>query len=275
MIIIAIIVLALLASGIVTYLFFFYLSNKREQLGNEIPQAHTPDDDETMFDEYDAGIADTLAVIGIDTSKTVIDTIEIIETENPVSPCFEIAHAPVAIIEGGYQRLRQDSGNYNSRGELVGTNWGIAAPVAEKYYGRVVTTEDMKALPKHVANSIFRQKFWDRMLGDSFPTQELANIVYDGHVNHGKWGIRLLQRVVGVYEDGIVGPITMMALMNRNPQQVYNEYFLARLMFYWAIVRNRPNQMVFWNGWMNRLEHYLKDYTGAPYTRPNPRETYA
>jgi lysozyme family protein len=177
--------------------------------------------------------------------------------ERNLQPSFAIAHAPVARIEGGYQRHAADSGNYNSKGKLVGTRWGIAAPVAEKHFGRVVTRKDMETLSLTVAHKIFKKNFWDKIRASEYPDQQVANIVYDGAVNHGvRWGIKLLQRSIGLREDGIPGPVTMAALHAKSPEQVYYAYFTARKNFYQNIVANRPNQAVFLKGWMRRLEHY-------------------
>lgn len=170
---------------------------------------------------------------------------------------FPIAHAPVARIEGGYQRYKEDSGNYNRHGQLVGTNWGISAKVAEEYFKRVVSRADMEKLSITVAMDIYKIKFWDRIRAAEYGDQQLANLVYDGAVNHGvSWGVRLLQRSLGLREDGVVGPITLAAIRKKDPQQLYYAYFTARRNFYLAIVANRPNQKVFLRGWMNRLEHY-------------------
>jgi len=214
--------------------------------------ASTPDDAFTDIDVEEVP-ADTVAVV------IPITDIGLPEGDKPFRPSFLVAHKPVAVIEGGYQRHAKDSGNYNRDGELVGTNWGIAAPVAEDYFDRVVTTKDMKDLAPSVAHDIFRKKFWDQMKGNQFPTQELANIVYDGYVNHGRWGIRLLQRVLGLREDGILGPVTLKALLHADPDILYNAYFDARHRFYHSIVRNRPEQKVFLKGWMKRLNHYKQE----------------
>lgn len=215
-------------------------------------QARTPDD--PISDrEADAAAIDSLNV-GIP-----------IEPIHPAAPpprqSFDIAYAPVARIEGGYQRFPQDRGNYNNLNQLVGTNWGIAAPVAERYFGRTVTEHDMRELTHDTAKKIFRRQFWDPHQFDRFPTQVLANLVFDGHVNHGAWGIKLLQRVLGVGEDGVVGPITLSALAAADPDEVYLGYLTARRKFYHAIVANRPSQQIFLRGWLRRLAHYQLEYT--------------
>ncbi|MEM9835160.1 MAG: glycosyl hydrolase 108 family protein [Bacteroidota bacterium] len=171
-------------------------------------------------------------------------------------PDFEIAYAPVRRIEGGYQADPDDRGNYNSKGQLVGTNWGIAAPVAERYFGRPPTKTDMRKLSGLVAKDIYYEVFWRGMHAPRFPTQELADIVFDGHVNHGGWGIKLLQRALGIKEDGSVGPITIAAVRAADPVETFQAYYNLRYDFYHGIVRRRPTQKKFLKGWLRRLKHY-------------------
>jgi lysozyme family protein len=54
----------------------------------------------------------------------------------------------------------------------------------------------------------------------------------------------------------VVGPRTLAAIRARDPDDVYRAYYQARLQFYRAIVRNRPDQKVFERGWLRRLNRY-------------------
>jgi len=54
--------------------------------------------------------------------------------------------------EGGYQnKLSDRKGNTNSLGQMVGTKYGISAPVYEAYIKRPPTVADMKNLPLSTA----------------------------------------------------------------------------------------------------------------------------
>jgi lysozyme family protein len=244
-----------LAFGAIFSLFAFFAKFFQLQNANDDVPAHTPDDDDMQV------VLDTVLHISV---PDIVDQVgeaagaeEVEGATEDLTPSFAIAHAPVARIEGGYQRHKADKGNYNSRGDLVGTNWGIAAPVAEEYFKRVVTRKDMETLAESVAMDIFKIKFWDEIHASEYPDQQLANLVYDGAVNHGvRWGVKLLQRSMGLKEDGVVGPVTLAALQAKDPEQVYYAYYTARKNFYHAIVANRPTQQVFLNGWMRRLAYY-------------------
>lgn len=166
---------------------------------------------------------------------------------------FRKALEKVARVEGGYQNHPNDAGNYNSRDELVGTNWGISAPVYEQWIDEPPTEADMRDMKKEEAEAIYKTLFWDRILGDDIADQDVAEIFFDGYVNHGRTGIRIMQRVLGVVPDGIVGPLTLGAINAASAVQLFNAYVGARLLFYHRLVASRPRLGVFLKGWMNRL----------------------
>ena len=172
---------------------------------------------------------------------------------------FEIAYQRVLGAEGGYQKNPNDTGNYNSAGELIGTNYGISAPVLEVWLGRVPSQWDMKLLELWEVKKIYRQRFWDPIRVEQLSEQPIADILFDGRVNHGRTGTKLLQKVLGVAADGVVGPVTLSAITARPPAQLYWQYKDAREQFYRYLAANRPGQAVFLNGWLNRLKKF-QDY---------------
>ena len=158
--------------------------------------------------------------------------------------------------EGGYQDHPADPGNYNSIGELVGTNHGIAAPTLEAWLGTHPSKRIMQNLTIEAAGCIYRSGYWESIKGDSIINQEVANILFDGHVNHGRTGIRLMQDVLHVKRDGIVGPNTLNAINTAPPHHIYPAYKEARRAFYLRIVQRRPEMEVFLKGWLNRINSF-------------------
>lgn len=172
---------------------------------------------------------------------------------------FSQAYQLVALAEGGYQNYSEDSGNYNSLGQLVGTNWGINAKVYEKYIGRPPSVADMKTMSKATAIAIYKKNYWDRIKGDSINSQAVANILFDGHVNHGAWGIKMLQEVLRLAKDGVVGNITLNAINQADSSRLVAKYTERRKQAYHWLANNREGQRKFLNGWLNRLKKFVTD----------------
>lgn len=156
--------------------------------------------------------------------------------------------------EGGYQKLSNDTGNYNSLGQLVGTNYGISAPVYEAWIGRVPTETDMRNMSKSVALQIYKAWYWDKMKGDQIYSQSVANILVDHSVNAGTGGAsKLVQRVLNEHfgyrltVDGAVGNQTLNAINKTVPQPLFDRIKEARKDFYESIGG------AFLSVWLNRL----------------------
>ncbi len=98
---------------------------------------------------------------------------------------FKKAAAVTLNLEGGYQNLKKDSGNYNSKGQLVGTNKGISAKTYEKWIKRVPTVADMKAITKETALEIYRQWYWKPIGVEALKDQQLATFIFDYAINGG------------------------------------------------------------------------------------------
>ena len=63
----------------------------------------------------------------------------------------------------------------------------------------------------------------------------------------------MVEKLLGVTADGIVGAKTLAALNAREPRQLFAEIKKARVAFIQGIIKRRPSQKVFEKGWMRRL----------------------
>lgn len=78
--------------------------------------------------------------------------------------------------EGGYTNHPSDPGGP--------TNWGITIHDAKAYWKANATAADVKAMPKSVAVSIYKVRYWDRMGCDDDP-MGVDYATYDYGVNSG------------------------------------------------------------------------------------------
>ena len=167
---------------------------------------------------------------------------------------FEKSQVIVGLNEGGYQNDPDDSGNWYM-GALIGTNWGIAAPTFAGFLGRTPTVAEMKNLSKVIVELILKRNFWDKNNFGKLHNQSVATMLYDGAVNHGVSGMRLLaekalsrlKRPLVYYKVFTTEGIELMNSLNQ--KELFYALKEARANRYQASPKKK-----YINGWMNRLE---------------------
>ncbi len=144
--------------------------------------------------------------------------------------------------EGGYVNDPYDAG-----GE---TNWGITKRTAQEngYTG------SMRAMTREQAYKIYEKAFWQRYNCDKL-SSAVAYQFFDAAVNHGVGNAsRMLQRAVGVLDDGVVGNITLDAVADMPISDFILNFNAERIKFYTRL----KNFARFGAGWMNRVAGNLK-----------------
>lgn len=150
--------------------------------------------------------------------------------------------------EGGYVNHPDDPG-----GE---TNWGITWPCLREAIalGIVPTDTTIAQLSRSQAHDIYLALFWDRARMDELP-EGFAFHVFDAAVNHGiETAVRMMQRAVGVADDGHVGPVTMSAVRDRSVTDLIALFTAERLDF-WRRLSTWPK---FGKGWAGRAAQNLR-----------------
>lgn len=132
---------------------------------------------------------------------------------------FLLSHVKTAINEGGYTDNSDDAGNWTGgkkgKGKLIGTMYGISAPVLSRHLGREATLEDMKNLDQKVAHEIYERDYWKKIKGDQIKDQAAADSLYDSAVNMGPaTAIKLAQIALKVPFTGIMDEATLKAINN-------------------------------------------------------------
>jgi lysozyme family protein len=143
--------------------------------------------------------------------------------------------------EGGYSDNPADPGGP--------TNYGITLATLRAYEGDPnLTADDVKKLTPAVAREIYRTAYWNRMQCGALPAG-LDLEVFDFGVNSGPAeSVKTLQGLVGVTQDGSVGPITLAAVGQFNVGDLIGRFAQARLAFYQSL--NMPE---FEQGWATRV----------------------
>ena len=144
--------------------------------------------------------------------------------------------------EGGYVNDPRDPG-----GE---TNWGITkgTALANVYAGA------MKAMTREQAFKIYQSAFWVRYQCEKMPSA-IAYQFFDAAVNHGLGNAsRMLQRAVGVADDGVIGNMTLAAVKKMAISDVIMRLNAERLEFYCKL----GNFATYGKGWVRRVAGNLK-----------------
>lgn len=144
--------------------------------------------------------------------------------------------------EGGYVNDPHDPG-----GE---TNWGVTkrTAMANGYTG------NMKTMTRQQAYEIYRRAFWLRYNCEQMP-DAVAYQFFDAAVNHGFGNAsRMLQRAVGVLDDGIIGKNSLAAINRKPISDTLMVLNAERLRFYTQL--NGWDR--FGKGWVNRVAQNLR-----------------
>lgn len=153
---------------------------------------------------------------------------------------FQRAVALVLEREGGYLDPKQAAAQGDKGGE---TKFGISKAAFPHL--------DIKNLTREQAIEVYRTEFWQRCLGDALPWHA-ALLAFDAAVQHGpSYAVRLLQRVVGVAEDGKIGPATFKALMKMPPEDFVACFQAERIIYYVG----QKGWLSFSRGWSRRAFH--------------------
>lgn len=172
---------------------------------------------------------------------------------------YDEAFSRVIGHEGAFQNDRNDRGNWTTgvigKGELKGTKYGISAMSYPDL--------DIRNLTLQQAKDIYYRDFWLRVEGDSLH-DALVYQLFDAAINHGAGNaIRMLQRAVGVLDDGSFGPITRKAIKRRGIDDTLKLFNAQRIRFFTRLSTFR----LYGAGWMNRVAQNL-EYAADDYTAP-------
>jgi lysozyme family protein len=152
--------------------------------------------------------------------------------------CLEL----VLKSEGGYVNHPSDPGGR--------TNLGVTQAVWEEWVGHPVSESDMKALTADKVAPMYEMKYWRTSYCEKLP-QGLNLLVFSMAVNSGSGrAVKLLQRCLGLVEDGVIGNITMGKIQECSAVDLIEKYSATRKAFYEGL----KTFATFGKGWLARTE---------------------
>jgi lysozyme family protein len=132
---------------------------------------------------------------------------------------FDAAFDVLVKHEGDFSAHKSDPGGQ--------TRYGITEAVAR----RVGYRGDMRELPLDLAKRIYREDYWSAVRAEQLPPA-VRYAVFDAAVNSGPaQSVRWLQRALGVTDDGVIGPQTLSAANQANPDALRARLVAQRLRF--------------------------------------------
>ena len=154
---------------------------------------------------------------------------------------FDAALKALLKHEGGYVNHPADPGGM--------TNLGVTKRVWEEWVGHEVDEQTMRGLTPDAVAPLYRKRYWDAVRGDDLPAGvDLA--VFDCAVNSGVGrASKFLQQVVGVADDGKIGPGTIQAVNSKDPKELVEAFCDKRQAFLEAL----PTFATFGKGWSRRV----------------------
>lgn len=150
--------------------------------------------------------------------------------------------------EGGWSDHPQDPGGATHR--------GITLEVFRAWRKNPHATKDeLRRLTEDEAREIYQERYWQPMRASELP-HGVDLMVFDHGVNSGNnRSIRILQEVLGVTVDGVIGPQTIAAANAADPKELIDKLRARHESFY----RSLKTFGTFGRGWLNRLDARHKE----------------
>jgi lysozyme family protein len=168
-----------------------------------------------------------------------------------MSADFQRALAFVLKAEGGYTNHPSDRGGP--------TNKGILQREYDQYRrDNGLPSADVRDILNTEVTDIYLHDYWLAGRCDRMPWPvSLAH--FDACVNTGlAQAAKFLQRTVGTRDDSLIGPLTLGALTatleRESPSVLAARLARQRVAFYRQLAKRDPEQRVFLQGWLNRVE---------------------
>lgn len=140
------------------------------------------------------------------------------------------------------------------------TKYGITLATLKSIpkYSRAAA-KDVEALTLAEARNIYLARYASQFVFIEHPM--IFNFLFNSAVQHGtKTATKMMQRALGIEDDGVIGPQTRATLNNalQQPTAFFAKLIAERCEYYANILMRDHSQRVFCAGWLNRI---AKDLT--------------
>jgi lysozyme family protein len=164
---------------------------------------------------------------------------------------FQAAIEWVLQHEGGFQKAASDPGNYY-QGQLIGTNWGVSAPVARSagWTGRM---EDM---PRQWAiDNVYLPNYWPGL--SAINNENIAAKILDMRLSGKARADRYVQQGLidmgwTISVDGVIGPMTAQAINQEDASVVMSMLQAQHAAIYQDSYDRNPIGESWLKNWMSR-----------------------
>lgn len=165
---------------------------------------------------------------------------------------FDSALRTILFFEGGYVNNPNDPGG--------ATNYGITQATYDAWMdGRGYARRPVRDITHDEVRAIYWERYWHPARCPDLP-EPIDIVHFDAAVNTGvKRAAILLQRVLGVAQDGIIGSVTLAAALARPPVEIVHDLLFERLRYYATLARAQRKDgrdlREFLPGWVMRVAH--------------------
>lgn len=151
--------------------------------------------------------------------------------------------------------LKHEGGYCGNIDGMICTMKGVTLATYRKFFGSDKNCKDLKEITQAEWDLIFKEGYWDKWRADEINNQSIADLLVDWTWASGRYGIILPQRVLGVKDDGVVGPKTIAAINNYPDQkELFWKLWIRRKRHFEDIAKNGKEK--FLKGWLHRLEDF-------------------
>jgi lysozyme family protein len=177
---------------------------------------------------------------------------------------FEPALKYLLQREGDLQESPNDPGGITKCGISLRFLKSLDSASLRKYglpTAENISRVDVEQLTPGQIKALYQGEFWDHAPFDRINNQNICNYLFDACVNLGiAPAVKCLQHAIWALErdrtalldDGILGPKTLDFTNNHNQFALLSAMRSERAGEYRLIAKDRPEQNVYLNGWLNR-----------------------